>query len=124
MQLESIHHVAINVSDYTRAKEFYVNLLGFQILGEYDFPSGTQRLDCQLADARLEIFCSQKITQRPQESHLGYRHLCLKPADIYETVAELKAAGVKVEEIRPDPMAGGMMTFFEDPEGLVLELHE
>ena len=30
MKLNTIHHVAIIVSDYERAKEFYVGKLGFQ----------------------------------------------------------------------------------------------
>ena len=124
MQLEVIHHVAINVCDYGKAKKFYVNLLGFEILGEYTFPSGTKRMDCRLGSIRLEIFRPAKLEPRPEERALGCRHLCFKPANIHETAAELKAAGVEVEEIRPDPMAGGLMTFFKDPEGLVLELHE
>ncbi len=32
MKLNTIHHVAIIVSDYERAKEFYVGKLGFQVL--------------------------------------------------------------------------------------------
>lgn len=124
MELGTIHHVAVNVADYERSKEFYVNCLGFQILGEYTFPSGTRRLDCQLGNSRLEIFHTAKATERPAEPYLGYRHLCFKAADIYKTAAELRALGVEVEEIRPDPMVGGLMTFFRDPEGLTLELHE
>ena len=34
MKLNTIHHVAIIVSDYERAKEFYVGKLGFQVLRE------------------------------------------------------------------------------------------
>ena len=124
MELGSIHHIAINTADYDRTKEFYVNLLGFEILGEYLFPSGTKRLDCQKGDARLEIFGYTREIDRPVEPHLGYRHLCFKVTDISKTAAELKALGIEVEEIRPDPMAGGLMTFFKDPDGLVLELHE
>ena len=124
MELGTIHHVALNVADYDRSKEFYVNLLGFEILGEYVFPSGTRRLDCQHGNARLEIFSYTREIDRPVEPHWGYRHLCFKVADIFKTVLELKALGIEVEEIRPDPMAGGLMTFFKDPEGLVLELHE
>ena len=124
MELGRLHHVAINVADYDRAKDFYVNLLGFQVLGEYVFPSGTRRLDCRLEQVRLEIFCYTRAIPRPEEPHLGYRHLCFQVADIRKTVAELKALGVEVEDIRPDPMAEGLMTFFADPEGLILELHE
>ncbi len=42
--LETVHHTAINCADYARTKEFYVNLLGFEVLGEYVFPNGTSRL--------------------------------------------------------------------------------
>lgn len=124
MELGTIHHVAINVADYDRAKEFYVNKLGFQVLGEYVFPSGTRRMDCCLGDSRLEIFWVARAAEHPAEPFQGYRHLCFKAADIYKTAAELRALGIAVEDIRPDPMAGGLMTFFKDPDGLTLELHE
>ena len=124
MELGTIHHVAINAADYEKTKDFYVNRLGFRILGEYIFPSGTRRLDCRLGDAQLEIFHTDRITERPKEPILGYRHLCFKATDLDKTVSELKALGVEVEEVRPDPMAGGRMAFFKDPEGLILELHE
>ena len=124
MEFGTIHHVAMNVANYEKMKEFYVNLLGFGILGEYVFPSGTKRLDCQRGNARLEIFGYIREIDRPAEPHLGYRHLCFRTENIHDVVAQLKAKGVEVEQIREDPMAGGLMTFFKDPEGLVLELHE
>ena len=124
MDLGTIHHVAVNVADYEHSKEFYVGKLGFQILGEYVFPSGTRRLDCCLGDTRLEIFHTTRAVERPAEPYLGYRHLCFKVNDIHRTAAELKTVGIEVEEIRPDPMAGGLMTFFRDPDDLPLELHE
>ena len=34
MRLERMHHVAILVSDYQRAREFYVEKLGFPVLRE------------------------------------------------------------------------------------------
>ena len=124
MELGIVHHVAVNVSDYELEKDFYVNKLGFQVLGEYVFPSGTRRLDCQRGEARLEIFQSSKALEWPSEPDLGYRHLCFRTENIRETADELKALDVEVEDIREDPMAGGNMTFFYDPEGLTLELHE
>lgn len=124
MDLGTIHHIAINVADYDKAKDFYGNKLGFQVLGEYVFPHGTRRMDCCLGNCRLEIFWVARAVARPAEPFQGYRHLCFQTADIYKTAAELRALGVAVEEIRPDSMAGGLMTFFKDPDGLILELHE
>ena len=34
MNLSTIHHIAIIVSDYTKSKEFYVDKLGFEIIRE------------------------------------------------------------------------------------------
>ena len=124
MELGIVHHVAINVADYEQSKNFYVNLLGFAVLGEYLYPSGTRRLDCQKGNARLEIFWNGNVSTRAEFPHIGYRHLCFYTADIEKTVAELNDRGISTEAIRTDPMAGGRLTFFYDPDGLQLEVHE
>ena len=124
MDLGTIHHMAFYVADYERAKEFYVNKLGFRVLGEYVFPNGIRRLDCCQGTAQLEIFWSEKAGPAPTEPIQGYRHLAFRVADIERTAAELEALGIGNDGIRPDPMAGGRMTFFRDPDGLILELHE
>lgn len=124
MELANIHHIAINVSDYDRSKEFYVTKLGFQILGEYVFPSGTRRLDCAAGQARLEIFCNKGYNGTYFERNIGYRHLCFHTDNVETAVAELKAMKIPVEEIRTDVMAGGKMTFLRDPDGIIIELHE
>ena len=41
-----------------------------------------------------------------------------------ETAAWLNARGIETEPIRTAPINGGRMTFFRDPDGLPLELHE
>ena len=124
MEFSNIHHVAINVSDYERSREFYVNKLGFLVLGEYVFPSGTRRLDCAAGYARLEIFWHTATTGAFAERNIGYRHLCFRCDDLEAAVADLKDRGIRVEDIRSDVMAGGRMTLFHDPDGITIELHE
>ena len=41
MELGMVHHIAMDVTDYGRSKEFYVNKLGFAVLGEYEYPNGS-----------------------------------------------------------------------------------
>ena len=49
MKLDAIHHVAVIVSDYERAKEFYVGKLGFQVLREnYQARRGSYKLDLKM----------------------------------------------------------------------------
>ena len=126
MQLNRIHHVAIIVSQYERAREFYVEKLGFEILREnYRPEKGDYKLDLRLGDCELEIF---GVTDPPRRmtnpEACGLRHLAFRVENVEETVKELNALGIETEPIRVDPFTGGRMTFFRDPDGLPLELHE
>jgi glyoxylase I family protein len=44
--------------------------------------------------------------------------------DVEATVAELNRKGVETEPIRLDDYTNKKFTFFKDPDGLPLELHE
>ena len=54
----------------------------------------------------------------------GLRHLALRTADIEQAVAWLHSQGIETEPLRIDAFTGEKMTFFRDPDGLPLELHE
>jgi len=49
-------------------------------------------------------------------------HFCVDSVE--QTVKELAEAGIECEPIRVDDYTGKKMTFFQDPDGLPLELHE
>ena len=126
LELNAIHHVAIIVSDYEKSKDFYVNKLGFQVLRENYRPQrGDWKLDLKCGDAELEIF---GIPGRPQRvdnpEAYGLRHLAFRVTDLEGTVAKLEAMGIPCEPIRFDPYTENRATFFKDPDGLPLELHE
>ena len=126
MKLNSIHHVAIIVSDYEKSKRFYVNILGFEILREnYRKHRNDYKLDLKLGDCELEIFGikdSPKRVSRPEAC--GLRHLAFKVDCIEDVIKELNENGIETEPIRFDEFTNKKMTFFSDPDGLPLELHE
>ena len=126
MNLTVIHHIAIIVSNYEKSKDFYVNKLGFQILREnYREERGDYKLDLKLGECELEIFSGKNNPKRPSYPEAcGLRHLAFKVDDIEKEVEELKALGIEVEPIRLDEITNKRMTFFQDPDGLLLELHE
>lgn len=127
MNLSAIHHIAIIVSDYPRSKDFYVNKLGFSVIREnYRLDKGDWKLDLRINDdTELEIFGvanpPARVT-RPEAA--GLRHLAFRVENIEKTAAELEALGIPVEPIRMDAYSGRKFTFFADPDGLPLELHE
>lgn len=128
MDLSQMHHIAIIVSDYEKSREFYVEKLGFPVIRENYRPDRDDwKLDLKFGDAELEIFSRTTAPQRPgwpgQEAR-GLRHLAFCVENIEQVVEELEQKGIICEPIRLDEFTQEKMTFFKDPDGLPLELHE
>ncbi len=127
MDLNLIHHIAIIVSDYEKSKEFYINKLGFKVIREnYRQEKEDWKLDLKVNETtELEIFAPQNPPKRPSYPEAcGLRHLAFKVDDIERTVEELRSLEIECEPIRVDEFTNKKMTFFFDPDGLPLELHE
>lgn len=126
MKLTKIHHVAIIASDYKKSREFYVDKLGFQVIREnYRKDRDDYKLDLQLDDMELEIFGIKNPPKRPSYPEAcGLRHLAFYVENVEDTVKELEAMGIVCEPVRMDTYTGKKMTFFADPDGLPLEIHE
>ncbi|AEJ23787.1 glyoxylase family protein [Weissella koreensis KACC 15510] len=126
MQFSVIHHIAINASDYVETKKFYVDQLGFEVIRETPRPAKNDlKLDLRLGDQELEIFIADHFPKRlTYPEALGLRHLAFKVENMDEALAELNAQGIEFEPVRMDELTNKKMTFFFDPDGLPLELHE
>lgn len=133
MRMEAVHHIALIASNYEKTKEFYVEKLGFEILREnYREDRQDYKLDLLLNGVELEIFAPAQKDEdcllHPKRLSFpeayGLRHLAFKVKDIEAAVMELNAKGIETEPIRVDEFSGGKFTFFQDPDGLPLELHE
>ena len=126
MNLQNFHHVAIIVSDYEKSKDFYTNLLGFEIIREnFREDRGDYKLDLKLGDMELEIFGIPGAPGRPNYPEAcGLRHMAFKVENIETVIWELSQKGIETEPVRIDSFTGKKMTFFKDPDGLPLELHE
>lgn len=123
---DTIHHVAIIVSDYEKSKKFYVEQLELPIIREnYRKERNDYKLDLKIGDIELEIFGMEKAPNRVTEPEAcGLRHLAFKVDDIDKAVEWLNARGIETEPIRIDEYTQKRMTFFRDPDNLPLELHE
>lgn len=126
MELTNMHHVAIICSDYRAAKEFYVQKLGLPLIREVYRPERRDYiLTLLVGGVEMELFIAENPPQRVTNPEArGLRHLAFRVEDIEPAVAWLNAMGIGTEPIRIDPFTGGRMTFFRDPDGLPLELHE
>jgi glyoxylase I family protein len=126
MNLQAIHHVAIICADYDRSKRFYTEVLGLPIVAEtYREARQSYKLDLRIGSAQLELFSFPNPADRPSRPEAcGLRHLAFAVTDLDRMVAQLVEQGIAVEPIRVDEWTDRRFTFFQDPDGLPLELYE
>ena len=126
MYLNKQHHIAIIGSDWDKTGALYVDKLGFELIREVYRPEvGDYLRMLKLGDTVLEVFIKPGYPERVTNPEAkGLRHLAFHVEDIGPAVAWLNSLGIETEPIREDRVNGGRFTFFKDPDGLPLELHE
>jgi glyoxylase I family protein len=125
--LKAVHHIAIICSNYETSKEFYTDVLGLTIIQEvYREERRSFKLDLALNDQYIiELFSFPDPPKRSSgPESCGLRHLAFSVSDIEKSIQTLTDKGVTTEPIRIDEFTGKRFTFFNDPDGLPLELYE
>ena len=127
MELNTIHHIAVICSDREAALDFYHEKLGFAIIREiYRQERDDWKIDLRINETtELELFIMKNRPSRVTDPEAyGLRHLAFRVPCVRDTVRELESKGIVCEPVRMDTVTGGEMTFFRDPDGLPLEIHE
>lgn len=126
INLRKIHHVAIICSDYIKSKNFYVDILGLEIIREvYRESRDSYKLDLVIGDSQIELFSFPNPPERPSYPEArGLRHLSFEVENIEEASSYLQNNNIIVEPIRTDEFTGKKFTFFNDPDSLPIEIYE
>ena len=127
MNLNEIHHIAIICSDKDEALHFYHDLLGFPVIRENYRPERDDwKIDLRLNNStEIELFIMKdRLARVSNPEAYGLRHLAFCVHSVDDTVRELESKGIPCEPIRKDTYTNKPMTFFNDPDGLPLEIHE
>jgi catechol 2,3-dioxygenase-like lactoylglutathione lyase family enzyme len=138
--IRGIHHTAISTGDLERAIDFYVGLLGFEVINRFDWDQGTQWADSitdlqgsaaraamlKLSNAFLEIFEYSSPPPRPADPQRpvcdhGITHIALLVSDLDAEYQRLKAAGM---HFHCAPTGQLSAIYGRDPDGNVVELME
>ena len=124
--LKKQHHIAIISSSWEKAKDFYIDKLGFELTREVYRPAQDDYLRMlRLGETTLELFIRPDAPRRVNNPEaMGLRHLAFRVEDAVAAAAWLNSRGIETEPIREDLVNGGKFTFFKDPDGLPLEIHE
>jgi catechol 2,3-dioxygenase-like lactoylglutathione lyase family enzyme len=104
--------VAIPVSDVDRAKEFYVDKVGFNADHDHQVSDELRFVQLTPPGSACSIALGTGITDMPPGSVKGLQ-LVVPDADTAR--AELLERGVDVGEVQDFPW--GRFVFFEDPDG-------
>jgi catechol 2,3-dioxygenase-like lactoylglutathione lyase family enzyme len=112
MAIKSFEILSVPVSDQQRSKQFYRDVLGFELLREEPMGPGQSWIQlapkgCLTTIALVTWF----ETMRPG----GLQGVMLNVTDIARDHKELSERGLKLAEIRQEPW--GRYTTFQDPDG-------
>ena len=127
LHLNKVHHIAIICSDYQRSLDFYTRVLGLKVLAEhYRAERQSYKTDLALGDDYVvELFsfvAPPPRVSRPEAA--GLRHLAFEVDNIAEALLDLDTMGIEHEEVRIDEFTGKHFVFFQDPDGLPIEMYE
>ena len=127
ININKVHHIAIIASDYSKSKQFYIEVLGLTVIQEiYREERDSYKLDLALnGEYIIELFSFPNPPKRPSRPEAaGLRHLAFEVTNLNETVAFLDSKNVESEPIRIDEMTQKRFTFIADPDELPIEFYE
>ncbi|WP_199432087.1 VOC family protein [Qaidamihabitans albus] len=117
MDITKLQFVSVPVADHARARDFYVETLGFEPVVDRRGPHGQFVLVApQGAESGL-VLIDFEVDGR---GFGGPVHLQFHTADVEADLAALRAAGVEVAE--PQDMPWGSTISFADPDGNPISL--
>lgn len=121
----AVHHLAFTVTDSQRSRDFYVGLLGFQALAEFDTTRILSNGSLVLAVKPAPDAARAILDDRFDENRVGLDHLCLQVeslADLEKAASILDARGVPHGEIEDLGDLGICVLTFRDPDNIQIEL--
>ncbi|WP_427173547.1 glyoxalase superfamily protein [Arthrobacter sp. 92] len=104
--------VPLPVTDVDRAKDFYVNKVGFHADHDHQVNENLRFVQLTPPGSACSLVLGTGITEMPPGSQKG---LQLVVSDIHAARDQLKANGVDVSEIDVQPW--GHFIYFADPDG-------
>ena len=120
-----VHHLALTVTDSARSRDFYVNLLGFQVLAEFDTTRILSNGSLTLAVKPASDPARASKDDRFDENRVGLDHLSLSVAslaDLEKAIETLDQRGIPHGEIEDLGAMGICVLAFRDPDNIQLEL--
>ena len=124
LQTPGIHHVALRASNYARAREFYLDTLGFKLAMEADnlflFLAGNHVIAVRGPEEATpdgDVFNPFRV---------GLDHLalaCTDEAELERVADALEEAGIENTGVKLDEALGKRYVAFKDPDRIAWEFY-
>ena len=127
MQILSVHHIGIRVTDEKRAVEFYARF-GFEVVyrDQHDpvvILQNDAGVELNLVVNAAGTFDGKNRLMDVPEKVPGYTHVALRIASIDRAVETLGAWRIPITD-GPKRLGPGISLFIRDPDANVIELRE
>jgi glyoxylase I family protein len=121
--IEALHHISVCVTDLTRAKQFYGDVLGLTEIPRPDFDFGGAWYQVG-PDRQLHLIVHEAPGTLRGTTAIDRLdgHLAFRVADYSRTVEHLRAHGVAVLEL-PRNKTPWAQIYVTDPDGNVIEFN-
>ena len=133
-------HYSHCVSDLARSRRFYTEVLGFEVVAEFDFDDAQTARVMGVAGARFTgIFMKRdgmrieligfsnpppdRTARKRASNEIGHSHLSFYVTDLDATLRELRAQGVTVDDETRAVLTNGIeCCVVRDPDGFPIEI--
>jgi methylmalonyl-CoA epimerase len=122
--VSDMHHVAVQVADLERSITFYQDTLGLRLQSQDDLSArGLKKALLRAGSGTVELL--QYLGQPVPADDGPVAHIAFRVTDIDRAWAELKKAGVQLEDEAPRELEGGLkIAFLRGPDQELIELLE
>ena len=122
IEVETLHHVSISVTDLTRARQFYGEVLGLREIARppFDFPGAWY----QLGDRQLHLLAHPGTRTLRGTTAIDSRegHYGIRVRSYRRTLEHLEARGISYRG-KPRNLTPWPQIYVTDPDGNVIEFN-
>ncbi len=124
LNAKGLSHLGLRVTDLARAKRFYVDILGCQVVREKEGVVLINAYGLLIGLQGADAYSSSDDHFDPFRVGLDHLALAIENASILEGLQrELDAAGVLNHGVEEDPETHDKYISFYDPDGIAWELY-